>query len=537
MPVIFTQKPAARSSSGLPYSVDIGHIYIYNLVPDTGNIDMTMAENDNRVVSAVASPDVTEITVHVFAYSALDSIRPEATINGNNVSWSTSPSKNPTAYYGTYTLTMNTGTIVAVHEDGNTYSVVVSPDGPPVISSAHFVNGYPGSQTELKENDGFDIRIQSDINFVSVEIENSGACKYRIVNGLDTDDYTFTTTIADRGTSTQDLPARARVKKSTGTWSDWVYTNDGGSVDGTNTVKLNNLYPLVESMDQDSITYPGSQEAIKNSETVTIHSTCSDYDTIAYSSPTGELTIPDSSVYSEDKAGVQRSSGNYNITNDNYRISATRNANDATTTENVCVYIAHVDPEISMSHSAYLRSGGNDDTSAQNYTITLNSNQRLIDIPTVDDPPAGAGTWVGSWIDGGDSTSFTRTLQVHDDDTKGSYSWGSLSATNLAEKEVTTYTGGNTYTLRGFVSRDIALAAFANEAVMNVAAVTYDNVTMTWEVKSLPYKRSVGTTDTPDAGAWCLHTLNTNPTTIRILDTAATDAQSQESTITIEETV
>lgn len=535
MAVILTRQPTS-SVEGVS-AIDVGHIYIYDLVPDTGNINMTMAESDNRVVSAVASPDVAAITVHVFAYSALDSIRPEATINGNAVSWSTSPSKDPTAYYGEVTLSMNTGTVTAVHEDGNSYSVIVSSDDPPVISLAHFVNGYPGSQTELKENDNFDIRIQTDINFVSVEVENSGACKYQSITGLNTDDYTFSSTIADRGTSTQDLSARVRVKKSTGTWGDWVYTSDDGSVDGTNTVKLNNLYPSVESMNQDSITYPGSQEAIKDSEIVTVHSTCLDYDVITYSSPTGELTISGTSVYVENKINVQRNSGNYNITTPNYQISATRNANDATTTESVCVYIAHVYPEISMSHDSYLRSGGNDDTSAQDHIITLNSNQKLINTPTVDDPPAGAGTWIGSWVDGGDSTSFTRTLQVHDDDTKGSYSWGSLSATNLAEKEVTTYTGGNTYTLRGFVSRDISLAAFANEADMNVAAVTYDNVTLTWEVKSLPYKRSVGTTATPDAGAWCLDTLNTNPTTIRILDTAATDAQSQESIITIEETV
>lgn len=515
----------------------LGHAYIYNLVPDTGNIDMTMAEDGNRVVSAVASPDVTQITVQIFAYSALDSIRPEVTVNGNNVTWSTSPSKEPTAYYGEYTLTMNSGDITVRHEDGNSMTITVSSDTVPTIDYAHFVNGYPGSQTELKENDNFDIRVRSDINFVSIEVEDSGACKSQIVSSLDTNDYTFTGIIADRGTSTQDMPARVRVEKSTGTWSDWVYTNDDGSTDGTHTVKLNNLYPSVESMNQSSITYPGSQEAIKDNESVTIHSTCSDYDTISYSSPTGELSIPNTSTYVEDKANVQRISGDYNITTDNYQITATRSANDATTTEGLCVYIAHVDPEITMSHSSYLRSGGNDGTSSQEHTITLNSNQKLISAPTVDDPPANEGTWIGSWVDSGDSLSFTRTLQVHDDDVKGSYSWGTLSATNLANKEVTSYTGSSTYTLRGFVSRDISLDAFANEASMNVEAVTYANVVMTWNVKSLPYKRDVGTTDTPDAGAWCLHTLNTNPTTIRILDTAATDSQSQESTITIEETV
>jgi hypothetical protein len=132
---------------------------------------------------------------------------------------------------------------------------------------------------------------------------------------------------------------------------------------------------------------------------------------------------------------------------------------------------------------------------------------------------------------------WTRTLQVHDTDIKATYNYGTLSATNLANTETTVYTGDSSYTLRGFISRAIELAAFANEVNMNVEAVTYANVSMTWSAKSLPNKRAVGTTATPDSGSWCLHSLNTNPTIIRILDTAATDSQSQASTITIQEVI
>ena len=71
---------------------------------------------------------------------------------------------------------------------------------------------------------------------------------------------------------------------------------------------------------------------------------------------------------------------------------------------------------------------------------------------------------------------------------------------------------------------------------MNVEAITYANVSMTWSVKSLPNKRTVGTTAVPDANSWCLHTLSTNPTIVRILDTSATLGSSIPTTITIQET-
>jgi len=513
-----------------------GSIFIYDLVPNTGNIDITYAENNVRVDSALADSSVTEITVHVFAYTGHSNVRPNAIINGENVTWSTAPNQTPTAYLGEATLTISTGTITATHEDGAEHSVVVTGDVNPQITSLEFTGGYPGTQTELKEDDTFDINVVSDLDFVKIEVENSGACKSQIVNVSATNTHTFSANIADRGTTAQDLPARVRVQKSTGAWSDWVYTNDSGSVDGTNTVKVNNLYPSVETMNQTSITYPVSQEAIKGSESATIHSTCSDFDVISYSSPNSQLSITSDTTYEENK-DVSRIAGGYNITTNNYRISATRNANNATTTKHLVVYIANDAADITMSEPASrLRTGGNDGTSVQNHTITLTSNQELLSTPTIADPPVNAGSWSGSFSGG--PTIYTRTLQCHDDDEVGSYSYGALSATNLAGIETTTYTGNSTYTIGGFVSRDISLAAFANESTFNAAVSDYTKCTLSWSFKSLPNRRAFNTTTTPDANSWCFAgTLNSSPTTARILDTAATAASSNETTITIEETV
>jgi len=525
---------------GGPVTDKDGVIFIENLTPDVGNIECTFAENSTRVVSAVASPDVTTITVHVFAYTGHEQVRPEVLVNTFATTWSTAPQKSPTAYEGTVDLSGFTLplTITAVHQDGNDYEIVVYEDAKPLITTLEFTGGYPGTQTELKAGDTFDINIQTDIDFVEVEVENSGACVYTNFSVAPTSNYTFTATIANRGLVTQDLPARLRVKKSTGTWSDWVYTNaGGGTVDGKDTVKLNNTYPYVEVMSQLSITYPATQEAIKDAETVTVHSTCSDFDTISYSSPTGELSIPSSTVYAENKAGVARIAGGYNISTVNYRITANRAANDATTTEAVVVYIAHDFAQVQMTEPSRLRTGGNDGTSAQNHTITLTANQRLRIAPTIANPPAGGGTWQGAgWVGGPEV--WTRDLQCHDNDTVGTYAYGTLAATNLANRVTIAYTGDSNYIIGGFVSRTITLLAFQNESTFNAAVADYTKCTLSWTPKDLPNRRAFNTTATPDPNSWCFAgTLGSSPTTARILDTAATSASSDDTDLTVEETI
>lgn len=518
-----------------------GVIFIGDLTPDVGNISVVYAENGTRVASAAASADVTTITVHVFAYTGHVQVRPDVDVNGTPVIWSTAPNSNPTAYHGTADLTGFTlpYVITATHQDGNSYSITVSEDPLPTITTLEFTGGYPGTQTELKAGDTFDIHIQTDINFVAVEVENSGACTAHSFGVAATNDYTFSANIANRGTVTQALPARVRVQRSTGTWSNWVYTNaGGGTVDGVNLVFLNNLYPSVEAMTQLSITYPATQQAIKDAEIVTVHSTCSDFTSISYTSPTGELSIPSSIVYAENKVGVYRISGGYNISNPNYRITANRSANDATTTESVVVYIAHDFAQIVMTEpSTRLRTGGNDGTSAQNHTITLTSNQRLISAPTIAAPPAGGGTWQGAGWTGG-PTVWTRDLQCHDNDTVGTYAYGALVATNLANRVTNSYTGDSNYVIGGFISRTLTLLAFTNEVNFNAAVADYSKCSLTWVIKDLPNRRAFNTAATPDPNSWCFAgTIGLSPTTARILDTAATSSSSDDTDVIVEETV
>lgn len=518
-----------------------GIIFIDDLTPNVGNIDVTYTENGTRVTQGAATPDVTTITVHVFAYSGHERVRPSVLVNGLPVSWTTPQQKEPKAYHGTVDITGFTlpFTITAVHQDGNSYAVDVVSDAKPTITTLEFTGGYPGSQTELKLNDNFDINVQTDLPFVAVEVENSGACQAQSFAVGSTTNHTFTSNIADRGTTTQALPARVRVQKATGAWSDWAYTNDGGgTVDGVNLVNLNNTYPFVEPITQVDITYPPTQEAIKDSEAVTVHSTCTDFDTITYSAPGAQLSIPSPTTYAENKSGVARIAGGYNVTITNYRITANRAANDATTVEDGIVYIAHDSVQIVMTEpTSRLRTGGNDGTSAQDHTITMTADQRLIETPTIADPPIGGGTWQGAGWAGGPEV-WTRDLQCHDNDTVGTYVYGSLVATNLARRVTTSYTGDSNYTIGGFVSRTVQLAAFANETAFNAAVADYTKCTLVWEVKSLPNRRAFNTTATPDPNSWCFAgTLGASPTTARILDTAATGSSSGVTNVTVEETV
>ena len=338
--------------------------------------------------------------------------------------------------------------------------------------------------------------------------------------------------IADRGNTTQALGAKVRVQKANGSYSDWFLTTSQGSTDGQYTLKLNNTYP---SISIGSITYPASQQALKNNEQATVSNTVSNFDTISYTSPNSDLIITSSSTYQTNKT-VTRSAGNYNINTNNFRITATRNANNAVTIDSsTVVKIANTSPTLTVSTNSgqRLRTGGNDGTSTPSYTVVITATQELLSAPTLS-APSGGGT-IGSFA--GSGTTWTATLSnINDNLTKGTYTWGAISATNLAGKVVTTISTGTTYIIGGFLSRIVSLAAFANEVNINTSVSDFSKMTLSWEIKSLPNRRAIGTLP-PDADSWTINSVGVNPTTVIILDTAATQSSSAATNVTVEETV
>jgi hypothetical protein len=508
-----------------------GSVFITDMTPQSsGNVGAKVFSSNNVVLDECTT-DTQLVVVSVLALPGNTNYNPVVRINGVQVILT--PQSDAPLFRGTINIDLLNATgLTVIHEDGAEHSIVIVQDTPPQVLAANFTGGYPSTQTELKENDTFDFYVESDVPIINIQLDNFEAYKLMTSGVTSGTAHTITGIIANRGNTAQDQRGRVRVQKSTGGWSDWFTTTIG--VDGTDHVVLNDLHPTITF---GTITYPTLQSALKNSETATVNNTVSDFDTIMYSSPNSELSITDPEDYLLNKI-VQRIAGSYNITANNLRIVANRAANNATTTNNTVVWIAHDDQVITVTSPARLRSGGNDGTSGTpaNYThtITIGSTQRLASLPTLVAP---VGNWQNAGFTGNVGfTSFTRPLQILDSMAKGTYSWGTLSTTNLAGKVVSTITTGTQYELGGFVSRQIPLAAFAFEAQMNVEAVTYSKVVLSWDFEPTVVNRQpIGTTKPPDVtNGWSLNALNVNPTIIRILDNK-TNASSQASIITIQE--
>lgn len=526
---VATQSLTRDAINSLRSTTGFTGIFITNVIPANPGKNVSITYNDlpnQDSVSQILTDD-TEVIITLEWDRGLE-YQGIPTVNGTEILTYTEKTAGVYINDGITVDISGVDEILCTH-NGVEYSVEILYDNPPVIQTANFVNGYPGSQTELKEGDSFDFNITSDINFDRIEIYNYGAYVSQTFDVTEGVESTVTAYIADRGNTTQNLGARVRIRKPSGVWSESHLTENDASVDGTNLVKLNNQYPVISIS---SVDYPAGQEAIKNTESATVNNTVTYYDDIIYSSPNSQLTVENTNTFESNKV-VSRLSGDYNISSNNFRIVANRNANDATSSSQNVVNIAHSAATINISFPARLRSGGNDGTEAQNHTITISSDQNKLSSAEIE-LSAPVGIWQGSWS--GSTTSFTRSLQIHDDMVKGGYDFTGLSFTNLAGVETTVINSGTTYTIGGFVSREITLEAFANEALMNVAATIYNKVTLSWSFEPSVDNREPLDSSPPITDGWCLVALETNPTTIRILDTK-TDASSQASTITIQEAI
>ena len=502
-----------------------GSVFITNVTPTTtGNVGLKVFSSDGKILQSCVT-DTELVTVWITAKQGITSYTPGILVNESSVALTEQPNGS---FIGSVAIDLNGSNLIrAVHEDGPIDTCDIEIDSAPIILSAEFNGGYPGTQTELKAGDRYSFTVETDIEFVEIQVENYGAFTAYSAAIPATTSYTFQGTIANRGTTTQLLGAKVRVKKFTGAWSEFVVSESFGNINGINIVAVNNVYPTITF---GTITYPTLQSAIKNSETATVANTIINGNTIVYDSPTSELTITNPTTIASSKT-VTRVSGNYNVSTANLRATVTRTANNATTISSTIVKIANVPCTLLVTEPfARLRS----DVNPINYIITITSDQDLISAPTL---LAGAeGIFQNAGFTGS-AKVWTRPLQVTNSMKKGTYSWGAISATNLSGLITTVITENNTYTLGGFVSRAVTLQAYQNEVVADIEVSDYSKLTISWSVKALPNKRAVGTTTIPDPNSWSIDALNVSPTTIRILDVAATFASSVPTTITIQESV
>ncbi len=433
-------------------------------------------------------------------------------------------------YAGTIDVTLAAGggdieikVLTGDDEDGAVDTTAVTVEPAPEILTLSFTGVYPGSQTELKAGDTFQVVGTTDLPADAIDIQDFGAFTASLeVITLGTT-FTVTGTVADRGTTPQALAAQVRARNAAGAFGTTRDTDElGGAVNGVDLVVLNNLSPTVTF---GAITYPGAQQALKGSESAVVGVTTSDLDTIAYDSPGAEVSITNPTLDEPTKT-VARIGGTYNVTTPNLRATANRTANNATTVSTTLVQIAQVAAQITVTEpTARLRSGGNDGTSIQDHIITLTSTQELLSAPSLSEDPGG-GVFIGIWTGG--PTVYTRTLQVHDDDTKATYTWQSLNATNLAGVVTSVITGDDQYTLGGLVPRNITFPAFSQNGTINVEVVNYSKVQAgIFTATNQPSNRNPAQGDTSDiVNTYTVLTLSTNPTTVFWNDQAAASSNS-----------
>lgn len=453
-----------------------GAVFITDILPqvNTENVgDKVRSADGFSLLTASSTTDA--VRVQVTAITGHSNWRPVVTVNG--VVATLTGGANAPLWTGEVAITLEAAApgaplvVKVVHEDGAESEAEVSLDSAPSVQSAVFTGNYPGAQTELKAGDTMNISFTTDQAVVGYEIQNTGAFVAASGNLASGTSHTINNlVIADRGNTATNHPFSIRVRKASGSWSQWISSALFGSLEKVNVVRLNNLRPTISF---GTVVYPAGQGAIKAGESATVPNVVSNASSATYSSANGQLTVTDPTVISNNKV-VTYLAGNYNDLTNNLTVTAQRAANGSSASASAIVRIANVLPSLSVTlPAARLRSGGNSGTTAQRHLVTLTSNQTLSAAPSMNAP---GGTWdAAAWAPDAARKVWTRTLIVHDNDAKGSFDFNSITAVNQAGQTQNALVSGGTYVLGGFVFRTLTVPAFPNRA----AAIGTDVVTTT----------------------------------------------------------
>lgn len=348
----------------------------------------------------------------------------------------------------------------------------------PELVDLRFVGGYPslpsawgipGNQTNLKAGDTFQLQFTADEFCIGARVLDQDACSLQTFTFDPTYSGLLTVTIADRGTTTQALPAWVQVCNVFGEFGTARATNHGGgTTDKVHVVYLNNAQP---SGTFGVVDYPGSQLALKGSETATVSLAAQYYETILFTSPPAELLISNPSAFEATKT-VQRIAGTTRFSGTNFQFYMRRLSNGTEATVSGLVEIANVAiaSAVITLPAARLRSGGNDGTTAPVHSVTLTFDQPTLGAPSLD-PATNGGTWNAAWSGG--PSAWVRGLRVHDDDLHQVHSWTGFSVTNRAGLVTTSFSPA-TYTIGGFIARVVGpFAPFTATASIHVPVITY----------------------------------------------------------------
>jgi len=438
----------------------IGQVYITDATPiSLKNTSNKLTIADGYILTKFRS-DHQIVNIHVLALPGPSGYKPAAKVNGVSIINFAREGGGP-EWNGSAQITLpliplypETGTIVVDHADGAkamvTYELKLAPD----VQSVVFSGSYPGSQTEVKTSQTFNIDVTTNVPMAGIRVEiygvrTSSTQIIPITGGASTSGtYAVTIQNAHSSVSGQSYGVRVTAYDDDNSFGLTGTSDSSGSVNGVNVITVNNMVP------SGSITvtsYSNGYAALANGDTVNLVISAANYSDATITSPTNELSVTSTTLGSSTAAYL---SGTYNIATNNIRLQLIRAANATTATIEQQVKIAETLPSVSISTASRLRSGGNQGTAVQNHTVTVTSTQQLFLAPTL---VASSGVFQGAAFAGGPS-SWTRGLQITDNSVKGANTFSSLVAVNLAGKQQININSGASYTVGGFVSRTLTVA-------------------------------------------------------------------------------
>jgi hypothetical protein len=397
-----------------------------------------------------------------------------------------------------------TGTITATMSDGDTSEVSYTRAlDPPLVLTAvidvHSTNTggdphCPYAQTQVKENDTLDISGTAESHADEVYVKDFEVTTGQGLQGPFTVTAGVWSGTIDVGSGTDATANYKCYAKVTGGTAGADFTSTE-NVDKDQTAP-NHALSLTD--------YPGTQEALKDAEDAELtltHANAEAGDTYAFDdNSTGELEISNTQNGAEDLTSwnggtkwAERKAGNYRESGTNFRLTVTRTQkNGKSATINATIRIAHVVAVITVDRysamdglNARLRTDDGDDN-YYDHQIRLKADQARLstDTPEIQGPPIG--TFQGSWVEES-TTEYRRNLRIADSDIvaggqgANNYVWNdstTVSWVNRANKETTTVTTGNSFSVGGFDERQLTIPAWPNrEADCSVFAVDTSKLT------------------------------------------------------------
>ena len=468
-----------------------GFVCITDVTPTniTDNVSSKMYDDSNIALTDCRS-STANVDVEVLAVTGLQTLKPEVVVNGGLVTLTQHTTEN--LWKGTISRVLVVGTtpgeypITATHSEGNSDSAIVYLETPPAVISAAYTGTYPvGGQTSYVGGRTVNFTVTADKEFTHLEVVADADCglAYKAINPPESiapfTEYLTRTgngisvAVATDAVYTKHLKVRVKNANTTNAWSTAFTTI--GTTDHTNFIKLDSRLPVATI---GTIAYPGTQKALKGTESVTsMPVTYTNVEQIAITSPNGELTVG-GTIGGASVTATRIDPGlAYNYTAPNVSILAKRLTNDTQSTSTAVVFTANDAPTITMSVNSgqRLRSGGNNGTSIQSYTVTLSAApQRLNIAPTV---VASGGDLISTpaWTSANNGITWTKTIKISDGDTRGAKTFNTLLATNLAGVTQNVIDTGEDYEIGGFVSRSGTFPATTAYVDIGVAASGFNN--------------------------------------------------------------